>query len=405
MTEALPTAPTPTTPPPQFASGWQRLGAMIIDGSLIGLASATTTTLIQNYLFHYLFWFFLTALYFVLCESLTGGATLGKKIVGICVVDCQYRNISVFRSLGRYALWLLPSFPSFYLAVSPEFLQYMQNMQDHMYDPITMGQIERSPIEQAFLHKTILFSLASLLLSLASIGIPVLVTKEHTGLNDYFSKTRVCRTRATQLAQASAVKLASGWQRAGAIGLDCIIAIVAVKLVHIFIPYRLPIGLPLIAFLSLYCIALEASPFQATLGKRLVGIFITTKAQTRCSFLRTVARVLLFLTPVLPLLATSYFIDLGHIFLELQKHGNDAKQIQAAFFKPEVLYPFSIYTASTFFVFFGTIIFQWVPIFATAEHTSLHDWLSGTRVYKGKPQSLATTANQPSAPSAPDAAA
>lgn len=398
MTEALPTVPAPTTMP-QFATGWQRLAAMIIDGSLVGLASAASGAMIHDYLLHYILWIGLNLAYFVLCERFADGATLGKKIVGIYVVDRNGHKLTLKKCLSRYALWLLPALPITIYGFSPESIQQMQLIQDHMFDPEFMTNAEHAEETQKMTDTSMILWGVSAFLSLILIGIPVLKTKEHTGLHDHFSGTRVYQTAAPKPRSELKVKLASGWQRGGAIGMDIIIAVIAVKLCHILIPYKFPQAVTVIGFLFVFCAGLEASPYQATPGKRLVGIFVASQSQRRQSLLQCLSRTLLFLLPIIPLLIATSLIDFKHIILTLHAQGSDAKQIQAAFLKPDILYPLGIYMATCFFAVLGIILFHLVPIFATRERTGLHDWLSGTRVYQGKPQPA------PSAPSAPDAAA
>ena len=103
-----------------YAGFWIRVGAYIIDGILLwivqmliglvmgmGIAGAAglgadetaltgaslTLTLISSVI---------GVAYFVILESSTWQATLGKKAVGIIVVDEQGNRISWLRALGRY---------------------------------------------------------------------------------------------------------------------------------------------------------------------------------------------------------------------------------------------------------------------------------------------------------------
>lgn len=89
-----------------YAGFWRRLLASVID-SIIFIPVSFVVTATQSLGDAYIQGFFTNLifgwLYFSLCESQSWQATIGKKIVGIKVVDLQGDRISFARATGRYA--------------------------------------------------------------------------------------------------------------------------------------------------------------------------------------------------------------------------------------------------------------------------------------------------------------
>lgn len=97
-----------------IAGFWTRLGALVIDGLLLGLFG-----LVLGYFFGDQFaqmesWgrlvgFGIGLIYFgVMNSALLGGQTIGKKLLKIRVVDDKNNTIPLFRSMLRYIIFILP---------------------------------------------------------------------------------------------------------------------------------------------------------------------------------------------------------------------------------------------------------------------------------------------------------
>lgn len=102
----------------EYASFWARVGAMLIDYIILGIATSLIG-LSTVYLFTdikpghsveyygklvgiYLFRTTLYYLYFAIMESSSLGATLGKRALNIRVTDIDGNRISFIKATGRY---------------------------------------------------------------------------------------------------------------------------------------------------------------------------------------------------------------------------------------------------------------------------------------------------------------
>lgn len=85
-----------TSKPPQeevqidYAGFWRRVAATIIDGILMMMLTATGIGVL------------VTFIYEPLCETYWDGATIGKKVVGIKVVNTHLEKITIWQGFGRY---------------------------------------------------------------------------------------------------------------------------------------------------------------------------------------------------------------------------------------------------------------------------------------------------------------
>jgi uncharacterized RDD family membrane protein YckC len=92
-----------------YAGFWQRVGAALIDGLLLGVVSAPLTLAVAgddafsaaasgaNTITTVIAW-----LYYALMESSAKQATLGKMALGIVVTDLEGRRIGFGKATGRY---------------------------------------------------------------------------------------------------------------------------------------------------------------------------------------------------------------------------------------------------------------------------------------------------------------
>ena len=97
---------------------------------------------------------------------------------------------------------------------------------------------------------------------------------------------------ASASAGGGALEYAGFWRRYAAISVDSaiiygVIALIAVAGVN---PFDLLLQLAIWFVFGIYFIAMESSPWQATLGKHLVGIYVTDLQGERVSFLRSLGR-------------------------------------------------------------------------------------------------------------------
>lgn len=100
----------------EIAGFWRRLGALAIDGIAMGLVGAIIGALFFDPLARMgiharLIGFAVALTYFGIGNSrIAGGRTLGKRLLGVRVVDAGGRPLSLPRSLTRYAVLGTPLF-------------------------------------------------------------------------------------------------------------------------------------------------------------------------------------------------------------------------------------------------------------------------------------------------------
>jgi uncharacterized RDD family membrane protein YckC len=78
----------PTPAPPPRAGFWARFGAMVIDGLLIGLVAGLLSAVVHHSL-GTVFLLAISAGYFTVLEGGPGGAGIGKRALGLRVVDAR----------------------------------------------------------------------------------------------------------------------------------------------------------------------------------------------------------------------------------------------------------------------------------------------------------------------------
>jgi uncharacterized RDD family membrane protein YckC len=103
-------------PDRKIAGFWRRLGAFVVDLILLGIAGMILGALFFEPFAHMgeyaqLIGFAIALTYFGLCNSrIGGGQTLGKRWLGVRVVDAHDQWLSLPRSLLRYTVLGLPFF-------------------------------------------------------------------------------------------------------------------------------------------------------------------------------------------------------------------------------------------------------------------------------------------------------
>lgn len=192
-------------------------------------------------------------------------------------------------------------------------------------------------------------------------------------------------------------QFATGWQRLGACILDMIICAIPYYVFSILVTGLYWQTILYIFTVTGYYLVTE-SLSQATWGKKLVKIYVAKKNLDKPTFLSLVLRYFVWLFPAIPMcyfLLKPEFIELG----EMLKNTDDPRAQAQLLQLPIIASLMKNYMLSVAFSLGASLILYWVPGLITKQRTGLHDWLSGTRVYQGKPQPA------PSVPSAPDAAA
>lgn len=331
--------------------------------------------------------------YFVGMESSYRNATIGKILFNLRVATTNQRPVPLGQAFLRHLIWWTPFFPMMIYLCSPAYTEFMQAI--HSQDIELMHTLKQSEavtaVRQAILWTTAGGSLAAITL----FWLPTFWTKERIGLIDLLSGTRVYQINVTPSKQP----FASAWQRTGASILDTIIYLIAAHTLQLFTKDLIILTIFGIAFGAIYYVILEGMAGQATVGKRMVNIYVAPCSEEKMSLKFSAMRYFYFMLPMLPFYAYYFSSDVLEVVTTFQSYAQEA----ATSGRPRL-------TAHTYKILMnvgllmlgcGTIhtTLNLISILEKTTRAGLHDLLSGTRVYRGKPQP------QPSKPSTHDAAA
>jgi len=213
------------------------------------------------------------------------------------------------------------------------------------------------------------------------------------------------------------IKYAGFWRRVAASLIDTIMYYVIFYAVIYSMGYNLdspelsftsPLGIAELTLLPLYFIIMHASKWQATIGKRIMKVFVVKKSDLqKISFVRSFFRqlsqwitILPFLVPILLISnltngeINSYseyetaLLEVEETLIECEESCENDEEINACY---EECFEFS---ESTLIVTFALVIagivmfimmFFWYGIAGwTREKTAMHDMICGTRTLKGR---------------------
>lgn len=187
---------TPNTSP-VYASCLRRTGAMIIDTiievifcvlliELIGLKGQVYNITGQ----------IATLVYFVAFESSVWRATPGKRMLGIYLADREGKRISPLRSLARLLVLYAPGLPLIWLMFSDKFTAFDEGMQNVKQLSAAQQQAAMGTLfheNSALLGQLLIILAGSLVVSILLYWLPIIFTKQKTGLHDIVTNVRVLR--------------------------------------------------------------------------------------------------------------------------------------------------------------------------------------------------------------------
>ena len=104
---------TPGGPTGPRAGFWRRLGAILLDGLIIGVPIGILSAIVKNQAFSFL-WIVVGLAYFTYFEGSESGQTVGKRALGIRVIDfASGGSIGYGRAALRWIGRLLSSIPCY----------------------------------------------------------------------------------------------------------------------------------------------------------------------------------------------------------------------------------------------------------------------------------------------------
>lgn len=183
---------------------------------------------------------------------------------------------------------------------------------------------------------------------------------------------------------SQAMKFAQLWRRLVAQIIDGILfaPINYVILAVVFSKDQFLGNVLLMILMAAYYIGMLSSKWQATIGKRLMNIYVTTKKDKKPSFGRILSRFIAFLFPGLPGFIPSFYV----LYLTPQKLEKLVNE-QNFQYKFELIGTFYSILITIFIAIAVLLLIWYVPLFFTREKKSVPDMLCGTRVLRGIPTS------------------
>ncbi len=376
--EVMPSVVTP--PQLLYATGWQRTGAMLIDGILCGLPFFLVMKLFYEHpllsmnLTNLLFF-----LYYVIPESRFRFGSPGKMLLGIYVAKSDGSPVSLGCAGWRYFLWILPAVPLLVIGYMPELLAYSAAVGEN--DPEKLRVLLSDPATREALRLQFFCLIGALVASLLLQAMPMFATKEKIGLHDWLSNTRVYRKP-----DRAPAYFATPSQRCGAMVLDTIAAtIFSYPIKFVIDDFNTQYIVGLVLGLAYFAV-LESSRLQASLGKHMIGIKVCTAQGKPPTLLHASLRVMLFYMPSIPMIVWAALSPTWQIMGDIAAHEGDKVYIRQLMTKiisdPAIIASIQFFGVVALSSFALQIVLNYLPIIFTRQRIGLQDWLSGTRVYR-----------------------
>lgn len=377
--EPVPPANLPPLSP--YATGWQRTGAMLFDGILCGLPYYLLMKLFYDHplllinLINVLF-----CLYYVIPESRFRFGSPGKMLLGLYVAKSDGSSASLGRASWRYLLWILPAVPLLVIGYMPELLAYSAAVGEN--DSDRLRDLLSDPATREALRLQFFCIIGALVASLLLQALPMFATKEKIGLHDWLSDTRVYRKP-----DRAPAYFATPSQRFGAMVLDFIFWMIASHVLLIFISDVKIFTIANRLFFICYFVALESSRLQASLGKHLLGIKIVGSDGLGAPFHKVGVRILCFESlNLIGTIGIMFFPQAWDFYEAMITYRDDPLRMNQTMMKfvtdaSAITWVKTYLYMSVIILGLGLVLFC-LPIIFTRQRTGLHDWLSGTRVYR-----------------------
>ena len=374
--------PSVATPPQLlYATGWQRTGAMLIDGILCGLPFFLVMKLFYG---HPLLLMNLTnllvCLYYVIPESMFRFGSPGKMLLGLYVARSDGSSVALSHALWRYFLWILPGVPLLVIGYMPELLAYSAAVGEN--DPEKLRVLLSDPATREALRLQFFCIIGWLGASLLLQAMPMFATKEKIGLHDWLSNTRVYRKP-----DRAPAYFATPSQRFGAMVLDIIFWMIFTTVLEmIIVDTKSFTILNRLLFICYFTVA-EGSRLQASIGKHLLDIKVVNTDGKPTTFLRAGVRALCFesinlVTTILMLFSPRVW-DFYDAILASRGDTQQMSQTVSKFVGNADFLEWmkTIILLNSFIFGLGLVLFCF-PVIFPRQRTGLQDWLSGTRVYR-----------------------
>jgi uncharacterized RDD family membrane protein YckC len=182
-----------------YASATRRGVAFVADSLILGLLTVIIVKLlVRDVLMQQAVARLASALYFILIESSGRMASLGKSLMKIYVAMDEGKRARLGTLALRYLILMLPGLPLLFVAYSSEYLGVLQTIQQYSDARDMQGMMNylRSPEAAGIVGRLKTMAAISGALGIGLVWLPIVFTKQKTGLHDHLTKTRVFKRTA-----------------------------------------------------------------------------------------------------------------------------------------------------------------------------------------------------------------
>jgi uncharacterized RDD family membrane protein YckC len=131
--------------------------------------------------------------YFTAFESSKLRASPGKMVMGVYIGDLAGRRISPPRALARYVACSIFEWPKLFVTASPSFQATAEKLNSLKANPTQIQTFFGSPEFMTAIQPFLLALGLSLVAGIALIWLPMVFTKQKTGIHDILSQSRAFR--------------------------------------------------------------------------------------------------------------------------------------------------------------------------------------------------------------------
>ena len=182
-----------------YAGATRRFFAFLLDGLILGLVTVIIVKLlIKDVMMQQMIARLMSALYFILIESSGRMASLGKSALKIYVAMDEGKKASVGTIALRYLILMLPGVPMLFAVYSSDYLNVLRTIQQYSDAKDVQGMLAylQGPEAGAILEHLRNMAAISGALGIGLVWLPIVFTKQKTGIHDHLTKTRVFKRAA-----------------------------------------------------------------------------------------------------------------------------------------------------------------------------------------------------------------
>ena len=187
---------TAVTPAP-YATAWQRLAAVILDSIILTIPGQIFHMIVPSSSFVQMMGFgaVLSAVFYISLMGSRWQATLGMRLISIQLREAKGQSAVGYGAAAlRYAVYVVPAYILLVFIYTSPALLFLSEVRKHSHDPAALRQLLTPETRHAIQH-LLIAEVLYLVCAIALYGLPIIFTKQKTGLHDWLSGTRVIQGR------------------------------------------------------------------------------------------------------------------------------------------------------------------------------------------------------------------